>query len=502
MLVTVIGKYKGHYDEELKLTMSQRTLMLQTVSFLFYLLLGAAVYKHIEDWEYLDAVYWADNTILTVGLGDYVPTTNLGRGLLIPFAIGGIITSGLIVSSIRSLVVERGKVIAGARTVEKQRRRALRKLQKQNETAVLTPIYSEPDTQIGLRTSLGTFSAKQDGLTERQRRKQEFELMRQVQDNAINKRRWFSLLISGSVWFMLWLVSAFIFTVTEEAQSWSYFESVYFAYTSLLTIGYGDFHPESNAGKAFFVFWSLLAIPSLTILISNMGDTIVKVIRDVTLWVGVFTILPAEKGVKNTFKRAAIKMSKRKKIDVKETSSDMVRETNHDGQRSDGQRSQDSNLGSATGAARCMFSSAERDGIENKPNFLLRKEKDRHCLLIKEIGTVMTHVNSSPSRKYTFDEWAWYLELLGEDESDASTHKNPLGRPNLGGEGLAIAIPGRCGNERGQGEKKRAKWSWIGEQSPLMGNKEESEWLLERLTKTLEMELESMRLSIISDDLS
>lgn len=93
MVVTVYGALRGHYDKEFQLTMSQRTLMLQTISFLVYLLAGAAVFSHIEGWAYLDAVYWADFTLLTVGIGDYSPSTHLGRGLLFPFAIGGISSS-------------------------------------------------------------------------------------------------------------------------------------------------------------------------------------------------------------------------------------------------------------------------------------------------------------------------------------------------------------------------------------------------------------------------
>ncbi len=89
-MVTVYGAYRGNYDKDFKLTMSQRTLMLQTISFLVYLMTGAAVYSHIEGWKYLDALYWADFTLLTVGIGDYAPKTHLGRSLLFPFAIGGI----------------------------------------------------------------------------------------------------------------------------------------------------------------------------------------------------------------------------------------------------------------------------------------------------------------------------------------------------------------------------------------------------------------------------
>jgi len=105
---------------------------------------------------------------------------------------------------------------------------------------------------------------------------------------------------------------------------------------------------------------------------------------------------------------------------------------------------------------------------------------------------VIKHLNSSPPRKYTFDEWAWYLKLIGEDESNHHTHRKALREPRADGEGLGMAM----GNEvigDGKGEEKKLKWSWVGNRSPLMGNKEEAEWVLERLTMTLERELEGMR---------
>lgn len=99
--------------------------MLQTMSFVAYLLLGALVFSKIEGWKYLDAVYWADVTLLTVGLGDFSPQTHTGRGLLFPFAIGGILIIGLVIGSIRSLVLERGEQKLSARIVEKRRSTAV-----------------------------------------------------------------------------------------------------------------------------------------------------------------------------------------------------------------------------------------------------------------------------------------------------------------------------------------------------------------------------------------
>ncbi len=74
------------------------------------------------------------------------------------------------------------------------------------------------------------------------------------------------------------------------------------------------------------------------------------------------------------------------------------------------------------------------------------------------------HVNSSPPRKYTFDEWAWYLKLIGEDESDSDKHRRAK-RNMRTGEAA----------KDGVGRGKKEKWSWIDERSPLMGNTEEAE---------------------------
>lgn len=64
----------------------------------------------------------------------------------------------------------------------------------------------------------------------------------------------------------------------------------------------------SNSGKPFFVFWSLLAIPTLTILISDMGDTVVKAIKDVTIWLGEITVLPSDEDtVSNRLKHGVFK---------------------------------------------------------------------------------------------------------------------------------------------------------------------------------------------------
>ena len=465
--------------------------MLQTISFLVYLLAGAAVYSHIEGWAYLDAVYWADFTLLTVGIGDYSPATHLGRGLLFPFAIGGIIILGLVIGSIRSLVLERGKEKMGARMVEKERRRLLKKMQKKKHE-ILEPIADDKAPNIS-RESTKTLQDDNDRLTERERRRKEFHLMREIQEDATTKRRWISLVISGTTWFALWFIGAAVFEACEYGQDWTYFGSLYFAYTSLLTIGYGDFYPQSNSGKPFFVFWSLLAVPSLTILISNMGDTIVKMVRDLTLWVANFTVLPDERGVKANLKESANRLTRGKMFnaEIDETPPIILGENNKRVKKEEKEEEHSAGHKNDPESAAQRVSSdnaameTSRAAKQGEHNDKLPKSRHHyHLILAKEIGKVMKHLNSSPPRKYTFDEWAWYLKLIGEDEGSAETHRKALRKPRPDGEGLGAAM---------MDEDREVKWSWVGNRSPLMGGKEESEWVIERLTMTLQRELEKIR---------
>ena len=167
MCLTVYGASKDHYPKNFRLTPPQRTLMLQTMAFIAYLLLGSLVYSNIEGWAFVNTVYWADTTLLTVGLGDYAPASTLGRGLLFPFAIGGILMVGLVVGSIRSLILERGKQKISARIVEKRRSNAVHNVDKRRQTIKIS------------------FIAKADfsvdpGLSPAQRREEEFNVMRKV----------------------------------------------------------------------------------------------------------------------------------------------------------------------------------------------------------------------------------------------------------------------------------------------------------------------------------
>ena len=100
-----------------------------------YLLLGAWLFSYVENWMFLDAVFWANFTPLTIGFGgEFVPKTHTGRSLLIPYAIGGLVTVGLVIGSIRSLVLEHGKQKMTARFTEVKRQKVLESIDEETKT--------------------------------------------------------------------------------------------------------------------------------------------------------------------------------------------------------------------------------------------------------------------------------------------------------------------------------------------------------------------------------
>ncbi|KAI1816527.1 voltage-gated potassium channel [Poronia punctata] len=552
MLLTVIGAYAGHYPMDFELSVSQRTLMLQTIMFLVYLLLGALVFSHIEGWLYLDAVYWADYTLFTVGLGDISLQTKLGRGLMIPYALIGITTLGLVIGSIRSLMLDRGKSRIDARILEKRRRRFVRKYLRSNGKK---KSKSTPDGRTDDGSSNCSPEQKSAGPdAELERRYAEFHLMRKIQNQASQRRRWTALGISGSTWVVLWLVGARIFQASETPyQNWTYFDAIYFSFQAMSTVGYGDLTPVSNSGKAFFVFWSLLALPTLTVLISNAGDTIIKLVRDATLLLGNITILPGESGFRKDIKHIMSRLSFGRLfveesihesppgfLGAAEPRSDES-EDDEDEYEDDDEDEDENALGSLprvnggnsaksgpTQSVSNYDASSKRrnsndlesapsrqkdtnkkknnkterqegrkressERLDDLPQTLPKTSAEFHLVLIDEIRRVSQHLQHSPPRKYSYKEWAWYLRLIGEDESNVATHHEPLGHPHsLNKERMPQPADGHgIGASSADNRDGSPKWSWVGHRSPLMDTRKEAEWILDKLTERLRQELVS-----------
>ena len=121
LMVNMLGYFFGHYPQHFELTDEQRNLILQTMMFFIWLAGGGGVFAKVCGWSYVDALYFCDVTILTVGFGDFHPPNDVGRGLVFPYSVGGIIILGLMVSSIRKFAQDLGHDNIIKNHVEKRR---------------------------------------------------------------------------------------------------------------------------------------------------------------------------------------------------------------------------------------------------------------------------------------------------------------------------------------------------------------------------------------------
>ncbi|KAE9965940.1 hypothetical protein BLS_007296 [Venturia inaequalis] len=207
----------GREEHRIQLAKGHHRLMVLTVLFINYILSGAAIFSHIEGWKFLDAVYWADVTVLTIGYGDFYPKTHLGR----------------------SLIVDNENLDALAQT------------------------HDLVDT-LEIRSEV---SQQRD---EREVRREAFNHMQDVLVTSARKRLFYSIIFWGSTLLSVWLAGATVFYFAEYSQHWSFFQTFYFAYVSLTGIGYGDFALKSPAGRAFFFLWSFIAVATVTMVIKNV----------------------------------------------------------------------------------------------------------------------------------------------------------------------------------------------------------------------------------------
>ncbi|THU91876.1 voltage-gated potassium channel [Dendrothele bispora CBS 962.96] len=458
------------------ITMPQRTLMLQTISFTLYLALGAGIFSSLENQSFVDSLYWADYTLLTIGLGsDFPPQTAAMRGILVPYAGVGLVIVGLVVGSVRGLVLDRAKEKVRRRWVGKERKRWIEevgsdgKVKGTEKDKVLKS--NEKNEEVG---------------------KREFEAMRNVLDRAETVRRYTALSVSFFAFLVLWFMGALVFWFTETNQNWTYPTSLYFTYITLLTIGYGDFVPQSNAGKPFFVLWTLIAVPTVTILISNMGGTVVRWVEKGTEWAGKKTVLPEKKG----------KQGKEGKTGKDETDSEPSA-SDAGGVEAQTQtriiRNEIDKLGEAV--ERAEAAKQRGDEEEAGPNNRNRNRNEKKSLaarLAREVRMLARDVQvggkgkNKKKKEYSWEEWKRWMELLreelhprareGDDKSGAhevSDDSNDHDDSNDGGR-----------TSRRDSEEEEAKWIWLSEDGPLFSGIGETEWIMTKLCERLEEVLE------------
>ena len=236
LLISTLGSTVFHaYPPSFSiLTVPQRTLMLQTISFSLYLALGAVVFSEIEGWEFTDGLYWADYTLLTIGLGtDFPLTKTLARMLLIPYAAIGITLIGLVVSSVRGLVLERVKARVVRRRMGREREHWKESIQERRRLAAwreMSMQSNESSQPPSIKRSLFRRKSLHHLPQELERHatqvveegrqppwhRAEFDLMRFLEARSKNVEKYTALGVSFLVILVVWFFGSVVFWICER----------------------------------------------------------------------------------------------------------------------------------------------------------------------------------------------------------------------------------------------------------------------------------------------
>ena len=478
LMINMLGYFLGHYPRHFVLTDHQRTLILQTMMFIVWLAGGAAVFSRICGWSFVDALYFADVTILTIGFGDLYAPNDAGRGVVFPFSIGGIVMLGLVVNSIHKFMAELSNDNVFKKHVERQR---VRTVGRSVTRSIDLPTTNDggdgsgtPIPQPSRTTELEHVSSDETSGSQTEREKQSppghslvwrltnskvvrqvrphkpkiillkeekdrFDAMRHLQHRAHKFRRWYNLSTSVIAFALLWCLGAVVFFETERReQGLSYFQALYFCYVSLLTIGYGDLSPKSNAGKPFFVLWSLVAVPTMTILIGDMAGTVIASFNRGTFVLADWTVLP-KAGLWRSFlnrnpwlllwlQRKAAERAVEKRIE-------------------EGFRLPDDEESPPT------LEQLAQEGMN---------EHHHARRLAAAIRRTARDIRVSPPKRYRYEEWVEFTRLIrfSRENKAEVEHEEET-------EGMIY-------------------WDWIGEDSPMMADMGEPEWVLERLCESMD----------------
>ena len=59
-------------------------------------------------------------------------------------------------------------------------------------------------------------------------------------------------------------------------ENWRWLDSLYFCVTTLTTVGYGDFSPQTDAGKIIFIFYILSGLGILFAFVNAFSRKIIE----------------------------------------------------------------------------------------------------------------------------------------------------------------------------------------------------------------------------------
>lgn len=203
----------------------------------------------------------------------------------------------------------------------------------------------------------------------------------------------------------------------------------------------------------------------MTVLIQEMSNTVIAAINSWTFTVADFTVLPKKGVFKLVFNRDTA---------LKEWVTNFIKRKEGEKRVRDGfqlQNPDEIGIGrsatnrtdvSAEGRAGKVRDEEEAEDRDIVPDIRMDDEDTDHehaRQVAQAIKRVAQDLSAHPPRRYSFEQWVYFTKLIRFS---------------------------RCSREGGEQDDELMEWDWIGEDSPMLADISEAEWVLNRLCESLD----------------
>jgi len=340
-----------------------------------------------------------------------------------------------------------------------------------------------------IRTNtLKSFHRQKESIVLLKEEKERFEAMRRIQERSEMWKNWWRLGMSLSVFATFWLVGAVVFYKVEtNTLGLSYWESVYFCWVAILSIGYGDFSPHSGAGRCFFLIWSLIAVPTVTILAGDLTSTVVSVFNHWSNEIAEMTMMPrygAWRTIMEKYpwlflhlpqwiqRRGEARAEKERiragfqvggSIDSKDPEKGLSNGSTPSNEKEKERENRDDALAAGTISPTLSDIANQHDAdVANHGKTPDAAALARQLALAIRRAAHDLGTGEKDKKKYTYEEWVEFTRLIRFSASG----------------GVLQAL-------KEEEDEGLVEWDWIGEDSPMMARVCEPEFVLDRLVESL-----------------
>ncbi|GAA5984386.1 hypothetical protein JCM5350_003343 [Sporobolomyces pararoseus] len=218
----------------------QCSLIIAFDLFVAWLMVGTCSFRYLlVDVNYLDALYFVVQCMITTGFGDIVPLSILARIIMILFFVPGILSFAILICFTRSVALE-----------------ALQDRFKEKERSILKSLR---------RRKVGEPTRTRDEKLSQSPYEEAIVKLQKERNRDFRSQLLVSLLLT----LLVWLGSAAVFS---QLEGWTYFEGFYFSFIAFSTVGLGDYTVKTEGGRACFCVLALVGAGVLTVFFSILAD--------------------------------------------------------------------------------------------------------------------------------------------------------------------------------------------------------------------------------------